>query len=184
MNCPNCGAANEPDARFCAECGAPLKGPAGEEDIIIVEPPPEDTDRTIYSSRAELEVEEATPLNETEETFVAEVEEIPETPDIPPAYEAGYDSQPEPADFESGYGHEPEFEPSPPPPPESLTGRGDSSGFWTRRNIIIVTVVVILLLCCCCAALAIGGALGSGLLDEMYYMGLDRPLPTLSMFFV
>ena len=35
MNCPNCGAANEPDARFCAECGAPLKGPAGEEDIII-----------------------------------------------------------------------------------------------------------------------------------------------------
>lgn len=184
MNCPNCGAANEPDARFCAECGAPLKGPAGEEDIIIVEPPPEDADRTIFSSRAELEVEEATPVTETEETFVAEVEEFPEIPDTPPAYEAGYGSQQEPADYEAGYSREPEFEPGPPSPPESLTGGGAGPGFWTQRNIIIVAVVVLLLLCCCCAALAIGGALGSGLLDEMYYMELDRSLPALSMFLV
>ena len=24
MNCPNCGLANEPQARFCANCGTPL----------------------------------------------------------------------------------------------------------------------------------------------------------------
>jgi hypothetical protein len=184
MNCTNCGAANEPDARFCAECGAPLKGPAGEDDIIIVEPPPEDADRTILSSRAELEVEEATPVNETEETFVAEVEEFPRAPEVPPAYEAGYSSRPEPADYEAGYGREPEFEPGPPPPPESLTGGGGGPGFWTQRNIIIVAVVIILLLCCCCAALAIGGALGSGILDELNYTELDRSQPALSQFFV
>ena len=183
MNCTNCGAANEPDARFCAECGAPLKSPAGEDDIIIVEPPREDTAQTIFSAQSELEVEEAIPVNETEETFVAEVEGIPGAPDVPPAYEAGYSSQPEPVDYEAGYSREPEFEPGP-PPPESLTGDDDGPGFWTRRNIIIVAVVILLLLCCCCAALAIGGALGSGLLDEMYYMELDGSLPTLFLFFV
>lgn len=183
MNCTNCGAANEPDARFCAECGAPLKSPAGEEDIIIVEPPPEDLDRTILSSRAELEIEEATPITETEETFVAEVEEFPRAPEVPPAYEAGYGSSPEPADYEAGYGREPEFEPGP-PPPESPAGGGNDPGFWTQRNIIIVAVVIILLLCCCCAALVIGGALGSGLLGELYYTELDWSQPALSQFFV
>jgi hypothetical protein len=46
MNCPTCGAENEADARFCAECGAPL-----EE---------EDDDRTIMSSVDQISEEART----------------------------------------------------------------------------------------------------------------------------
>lgn len=29
MNCPNCGLANDPNARFCANCGTPLSAGGG-----------------------------------------------------------------------------------------------------------------------------------------------------------
>lgn len=32
MTCRNCGYKNEPDARFCAQCGSPLGAPEGDED--------------------------------------------------------------------------------------------------------------------------------------------------------
>jgi hypothetical protein len=34
MNCPTCGAPNDADARFCAECGTPLENPDNEATII------------------------------------------------------------------------------------------------------------------------------------------------------
>ena len=40
MNCPTCGAENEADAHFCAECGAPLEtqdsAPVEDDDLTIM----------------------------------------------------------------------------------------------------------------------------------------------------
>lgn len=177
MNCPNCGAANEPDARFCAECGAPLTSQIDEDVIIIDHPPQDDADRTILSSRRDLAAEETVIVDEAGE-IIAEAEEVGEPEDVeevPPTYEPAYiPREPEPVRevppaYESVY-TPPEPEPAPPPPPPSgpLTGdEGPGGGFWSQRNIIIIVVILLVLLCCCCTALAIGSFIGSGGMDEM-----------------
>jgi hypothetical protein len=77
MNCPTCGAENEADARFCAECGAPLESQTDE----MVE---EDDDRTILSTVSQIS-EEARTVSVTQEdvaNLAAELE--PETEAEPP----------------------------------------------------------------------------------------------------
>jgi hypothetical protein len=49
MNCPHCGTKNEENARFCADCGAPLEGQGDE-----------DSDRTIMSSVKQISEEAKT----------------------------------------------------------------------------------------------------------------------------
>jgi hypothetical protein len=58
MNCPTCGAENEADARFCAECGAPLESQASA--------PVEDDDLTIMSTVSEVS-EQAKTVSVTQE---------------------------------------------------------------------------------------------------------------------
>ncbi|MBN1991787.1 MAG: zinc ribbon domain-containing protein [Anaerolineae bacterium] len=87
MNCPTCGAANEPEARFCAECGAPLESQTDR--------PVEDDDRTILSTVSQIS-EEAKTVAVTQEDIAeleADLEQAgeykSEPPSPPPASPAG-----------------------------------------------------------------------------------------------
>lgn len=150
MNCQNCGAENEPGARFCAECGTPL------EDLRGATQPLEDNDQTILSTASQL-AEEAKTVSVTQDEVAAATGEM-ET-DLP------YEDDDEPTIFSSG----PEMVPASPPPPETpppAGGSGDGDGgFMSQRNIIIIAVVVLLVLCCCCFFIVLGVLLGSGDID-------------------
>jgi hypothetical protein len=154
MNCQNCGAENEPGARFCAECGTPL------EDLRGATQPLENDDHTILSTASQL-AEEAKTVSVTQDEVAVAADEI-ET-DIP------YEDD-EPTIFSS---EPPGMTPAPasPPPPESPPPAGGSSsdgGFLNQRNIIIIAVVVLLVLCCCCFFIVLGVILGSGDIQQMF----------------
>ncbi len=81
MNCQNCGAKNEAEASFCAECGAPLEGQVG-----VVQPLEDGDDQTILSMPSQLADEEAKTVAVTQEE-VAEAEAaapVEPEPDLPP----------------------------------------------------------------------------------------------------
>lgn len=75
MKCPNCGAENEAEARFCVECGAPL-----EDQVDVPSHPPEfdeaDTERTILSSFSRMAEEAKTVAVTQDELAAAEAEAI------------------------------------------------------------------------------------------------------------
>ena len=63
MNCPTCGAQNDVDARFCAECGTPLENPDIEATIVGQKfdlPDDLDNDMTIMSTPSRLAEEAKT----------------------------------------------------------------------------------------------------------------------------
>ena len=161
MNCPNCGAANDEDARFCAECGTPLESQATREPLIIDQVPEvDDSDRTLLSSRYELEAEEAKTVSMSQEDVV---EAAAEAEVFPSSYQV-------------------ETEAPPPPISPSLTGNNDQAGksFWSNQRNLIIIAVVVLLLCCCCAAVLIGSAIalngGNLNLNNLSLLPLDLPL--------
>jgi hypothetical protein len=129
MNCPNCGAKNEAEARFCAECGTPLES---QVDEVVAE----DDDRTIMSSVKQISEEAKT-------VSVSQADLADLSADM---------AQAEDAEFETET-------PAPPSGGATGSGGGSSQGggLFTQRNIIIA-VVVLLILCCCCALLAGIGA--------------------------
>ena len=161
QHCSMCGAENETDAQFCAECGSPLD----------VETPTEAPyeDETIPSSSVRDRIEAQTtdvlpqvqPDDEAQEaTVIADAVEVePESPpETPPVDEPEASSEPEPIIIEA----EPLVsEPPADIPPEGNNDNHDDQGqdgFWSQRNIIIAVAVLLLLLCCCCVALIGGGA--------------------------
>ncbi len=85
MNCPICGAQNEPGSRFCLECGAPLADQFDDDDqtILSTASPVAEEAKTVSVSydevetaaQAEPEAESAPPVMETE----------PTPPSMPPA---------------------------------------------------------------------------------------------------
>lgn len=94
INCPECGAENQPEASFCAECGAELTvQPAAADVLPPVEPGLSNDDATILSSRRELEEALAKARSESAPPAVLE----PDFSDL--------------------------FAPSSPPEPESMPGR-------------------------------------------------------------
>lgn len=153
MNCPTCGAQNEADARFCAECGTPLEDQeieAAKAEQVFDD---SDQDKTILSSPADLAAEQAKTLTVDEAKLAAALDE---------GQEAAPASQPSPEAPAS----EPELEPEPAGPGSGSGGEsggadnssGESGG---NRKMIIIGAVVLLLLFCCCCSVAIGGAIGS-----------------------
>lgn len=158
MNCPNCGAKNDADARFCAECGTPL------DDVVVetakVEQVFDETseDMTIMSASGgaaagakTLAVDQAKVVAVAEDIDNAETvddddsasepESSPPSPSSPATADAGGGDQ-------NGDGMDP--------------GGGDGDSGGSNRTLIIVGVIVLvfLLLCCCCSVL-IGVAIGS-----------------------
>ena len=167
MNCPNCGAANEEDARFCAECGTPLERPPEDDEPFIIDQVPDDSDRTVLSSRAELEAEEAATVSVSQEEVV---EASAAVPPYGPEDETMVSYEPEPeaeepvpppyeAEAEPVSAYEPEVGTVPPGGPPLTGGEELTGGRTNNRTLIIIGVAALLLLCCCCAALLIGSAI-------------------------
>jgi hypothetical protein len=129
MNCPTCGAENEADARFCAECGSPLEGQADQSLA-------EDDDRTILSTVSEIS-EEAKTVAVTQEDVANLAAEL----EAEEAEEVESDSS------------------APPPGPPTGGNGGGGEGLMNQRNIIIAIVVLLVLCCCCCAIATIVGIL-------------------------
>ena len=147
MNCPNCGAANDEEARFCAECGTPLEDQIDDEaamagELII----DEESDRTIPAFNRQVP-ERARTVMMTQDDMAVAVE----TASTIGVQAAAMSEE----DFE------PEFSEAPPgdvyPGGEAGAGGGNQ-----QRTLIIIGVVAALLLCCCCfCAISIGSVLGS-----------------------
>lgn len=152
MNCPICGAKNEADARFCAECGASL-----EEQFEAKTPSSEsyDTDQTILSGSTMATTQ---PLESSQPVDkMAQTEYMGNQPPV------DIKTEPSPPGPEAYYDYEAASEPAPHPP---LPTNGDKG----NRSLLIV-VVVLLLLCCCCTATAIIGwslwTYGDQLVEEL-----------------
>ena len=137
MNCPTCGAENEGDARFCAECGAPLEG---QVDQAVAE----DEDRTILSTVSEIS-EEAKTVAVTQEDVA----------DLAAEMEA------EEAEFE------PEPSSPPPGPPAGGNGGDGEGIMNQRNIIIAVVVLLVLCCCCCAIAVIAGVSSGEIDIDNL-----------------
>ena len=157
MNCPTCGAENEADAHFCAECGTPLENQDIEATIagqVFVE---DDSDMTIMSTSDQLAAEQAKTVS-VDHSKVADMLEEDIASEPPP----GMVSEPPPTS-------------SPPPPvsvPPADDGNGDKpvggtvvsdddKGGSNKTMMIVGIIVAVLLLCCCCCSVGIGASLGS-----------------------
>jgi hypothetical protein len=130
MNCPTCGAENEADARFCAECGSPLEGQADQSLA-------EDDDRTILSTVSEIS-EEAKTVAVTQEDVANLAAEL-ETEET----EAESDSSVPPSS-----------------PLTGGTGGGGEGLLNQRNIIIAIVVLLVLCCCCCAIAVIVGVATG------------------------
>ncbi len=163
MNCPNCGAKNDADARFCEECGAPLENQDIEATMVGQNlSDVADSDQTIMPSPEELAAEEAKTVTVDYAKLVeaAAAESNDPAPSPPPVPEAA--PPPPPPD------------PSPPSSGDgdsgSIAGGGDAGGDGetpaaagggqSRKMWILIGVVVLVLLCiCCCCSVPIGSCM-------------------------
>jgi hypothetical protein len=148
MNCPNCGAENEPEVRFCVECGTPLEG----QPVPSIIEDDDDNDRTIMSSLP-LVAEEAKTVAVSSDDVLSAVGEpdiVVESSSDRPAYGSGsVDVIPPGGDVA---------------PPK-------------KRNYLLIAIVAFIVLCCCCGASAIGFMAASGALEEiMYELGVMLPV--------
>jgi len=137
MNCPTCGAKNEAEARFCAECGAPLENQA--------DTPVEDEDMTIMSTVSEVS-EEAKTASVTQED-VAEL--------------AAEMEQAEDAQFE------PETSSPPPITGEVVSGDSGGGNNTQRYIVIGLLVFLVLCCCCCVLASIASAVSGEIDLDDI-----------------
>lgn len=153
MHCQNCGAENDPDARFCAECGAPLESQISTQPMDLDE---DDHDQTIVSVPA--------PSLESVESAADTAVDGGETDDSDDATEIVTDPEPDPP-----------AEPEPvvtTPPTDTPTGaQSNGDGLFTQRNIIIA-IIVLVVLCCCCFALSIG----AGIISSDAFEDIQREL--------
>jgi hypothetical protein len=155
MNCPTCGAQNDADARFCAECGTPLENPDVEATIIGQKfdmfDDLADDDMTIMSTPARL-AEEAKTLAVDPDAMAAAFQPEPAPASLTDsARVAMLPATPPEAD-------EPDSprasRPSPTPPPAAAEGKsGGSKKILMTVGSIILFIVI---LCCCCSMIIVG----------------------------
>jgi len=135
QHCPNCGAENNEEAQFCAECGAPLDT---ENEVVEV-----DDDPTLLSTN----------ISELIEAQKTEIFEGSSDEDD------GATIQISSAEIVEATAQEPQ---TPPPAPSGDEGDNGgtevaSSGGWMTQRNIIIAIVVLLVLCCCFFAIVGGG---------------------------
>ncbi len=151
MNCPTCGAPNDVDARFCAECGTPLESqepaPASRPPAL----PAYDNDATIYSAPRDFAAEAKTVAvsqSDVVDRLKSEAPPAPASPEPPAAPPA---VEPPPAEF-----WPPASAGTTTPPAAAATGNSKKK-MWLM---IGVGVVVLAIACCCCSTI-VGGVLGN-----------------------
>ena len=161
MNCPACGAQNETDAQFCAECGSPLEDNDIEATIAgqmwTVEPEPVDlvADEPVIPPEPDISdnVLAATPTMTDDQ--IASPTTRPEAEDLTVIGE----------DLLSPI----EDEPVIPEPPETITpvvespsekAPADETSTGSRKMWYIVGgVALLLIIICCCCSIFIGAAI-------------------------
>lgn len=140
MHCPTCGAANEPNAPFCSECGTPLETTT-------------DTAATIAGQIIDLPADDAHPINDDPQPF---------EPPPPASSESAHALStmpmpvPEPA--------QPPAPPAPAPPalpPANLAQPPGPPQESKRLLVVIAVAALVVSLLCCCLSLAIGAVLGA-----------------------
>jgi hypothetical protein len=140
MNCPTCGAENEADARFCAECGSPLEGQADQSLA-------EDDDRTILSTVSEIS-EEAKTVAVTQEDVANLAAEL----------------ETEEAEAEA------ESDSSVPPSSPLTGGTGGEGLLNQRNIIIAIVVLLVLCCCCCAIATIVGILFNEDIRNEFSFL--------------
>ncbi len=172
MNCPSCGAKNDADVRFCAECGTPIESSDTDNEATVIGISLQDLGSDIPDLSAMGEASEDKTM--TVDHSEAEVN-IP-TEDIAVADMDADMAKPAP----------PVPEPEKPvssartPTPDSTSepiisadaGEGGSTGSsggvaeladsgQNKTMWIVIGVIALLFLCCCCCSLGFGGTIGS-----------------------
>jgi hypothetical protein len=160
MNCPTCGAVNDVDARFCAECGAPLENEAVEAAKAGQAFVETDEDQTILSVPGEIASEAKT----------LAVDQVEVSADL--------------ADSVAPLPSEPK--PSPPPtddvpPRREMAGGGDDAGSGDSGGasggdggglgspmLISIGAIVVLGLCCCCCSVGLGSTFAEDITFFLY----------------
>jgi hypothetical protein len=161
MNCSNCGATNDADARFCAECGAPLENEDVEATIAGQVFLDADNDETILSTPGMLAAEEAKTVS-VDQTILADAQE-----DAPAPLEPEYTLPPSaasstPTGFTDDDGSEGGDD------GEDGRSSANDAGGGNRRTIIIISVVVLLvILCCCCCSIAVGTQIDPNNIEDL-----------------
>lgn len=141
MHCQNCGAENDPDARFCAECGAPLESQISTQPMDLDD---DENDHTILSMPAPtLESAVDTAADDDGDGGDDDDNNIDDD-----ATEVVTDPEPEPPS-------EPEPVVTTPPSDVPTGAQSSGGGLFTQRNIIIA-IIVLVVLCCCCFVFSIG----------------------------
>jgi len=162
MNCPNCGAQNEPEVRFCVECGTPLEGqpvtpPVEEED---------QNDKTILSSMP-LVAEEAKTVAVSQDDVLSAVDDEPDIEVVESLSDSSAASDASVSGESSG-------------PSYGSVDAAPVGGEATppkQRNYLLIAIIAFIVLCCCCGAAAIGFMAASGALEEiMYELGVMLPV--------
>ena len=161
MNCPACGAPNETDAQFCAECGSPLEN--------------NETEATIAGQKWSIDPESADPGID-EPVTVSEADEntgdlpvVPEStvvgqfpsPTTPPEPDDQPD-EPSPSSIEdeaelpeSPETAEPEAEVSP-----KEVSPGANGGSSRKVGFIVGVVALLFIIICCCCSVFVGAMFG------------------------
>jgi hypothetical protein len=157
--CSNCGAENEAEAQFCAECGTPL-------DLADEATPATDDDQTLLSANvddlAESQKTEIFKQDDTQATPETNEEDIIEgiASEASPSNPAPVITIDRPIQSETP---PPPMTPTPPPP---IPTEGGFNSFMSQRNLIIIGVIVLVLLCCCCCSPILISVLFSEEIDD------------------
>jgi len=168
MNCQTCGAKNDDDALFCAECGTPLENQDIEATIagqVIDVNVDDDSDRTIMSTSEDLAAEAKTGAVDyariaaamAEEETPAEIDDPfdPASLGPPPVPMPSTGETPAPAEDLAPA----EIPVAAPAVEKPVDAEGESGGSKKTMWIIIGVVLFVLALCCCCASVGIGSIL-------------------------
>lgn len=162
MNCSNCGATNDADARFCAECGAPLENQDVEATMAGQEFFDADNDETILSTPDMLAAEEAKTLN-VDQAVLADVQENDDAapsepePTPPPAVASST-----PTGITDDDGHERGGDGQ-----DGGSNAAAANGGNRRIFIIIGAVFLLVILCCCCCSIAVGTQIDPNNIEDL-----------------